>query len=125
MRRPNIGGTREVLRLACLAGATVQYVSTNGVLPPASGDKGWPEDAMLDVDEVPTRLADGYGQTKWVAEQLVLEASRRGLPVRIHRAGTISGHSASGAANAWDLLTALIVESIHLGYYPEDRKSVV
>jgi NADP-dependent 3-hydroxy acid dehydrogenase YdfG len=74
---------------------------------------------MLDVDDVPTKLLDGYGQTKWVAEQLVLEASRRGLPVRILRAGTISGHSASGAANAWDLLTALIVESIHLGYYPD------
>jgi NADP-dependent 3-hydroxy acid dehydrogenase YdfG len=119
MRRPNIGGTREVLRLASLAGATVQYISTNGVLPPASTETGWPEDAMLDVDDVPTKLLDGYGQTKWVAEQLVLEASRRGLPVRILRAGTISGHSASGAANAWDLLTALIVESIHLGYYPD------
>lgn len=74
---------------------------------------------MLDVEEVPTKLLDGYGQTKWVAEQLVVEAARRGLPVRILRAGTISGHSASGAANAWDLLTALMVESIHLGHYPD------
>jgi NADP-dependent 3-hydroxy acid dehydrogenase YdfG len=74
---------------------------------------------MLDVDEVPTKLLDGYGQTKWVAEQLVLEAGQRGLPVKIHRAGTISGHSATGAANAWDLLTALIVESIQLGYAPD------
>lgn len=49
----------------------------------------------------------------------MLEAGRRGLPVRILRAGTISGHSATGAANAWDLLTALFVESIHLGYYPD------
>ncbi|KAF2745454.1 acetyl-CoA synthetase-like protein [Sporormia fimetaria CBS 119925] len=119
MRRPNIGGTREVLRLAALGGATVQYISTNGVLPPASSEKGWPEDAMLPVDDVPTKLLDGYGQTKWVAEQLVLEASRRGLPVRIYRAGTISGHSTSGAANAWDLLTAIIVESIHIGHYPD------
>lgn len=108
-----------MLRLASLHGATVQYISTNGVLPPASDSKGWPESAMLDVDEVPTKLLDGYGQTKWVAEQLVLEASRRGLPVRILRCGTISGHSTSGAANAWDLLTALIVESIHLGYHPD------
>jgi NADP-dependent 3-hydroxy acid dehydrogenase YdfG len=118
MRRPNIGGTKEILRLACLAGATVQHISTNGVLPPAPTVQGWPENAMLDVDEVPEKLLDGYGQTKWVAEQLVLEASRRGLPVRILRCGTISGHSDTGAANAWDLLTALMVESIHLGKYP-------
>ncbi|KAF1994699.1 linear gramicidin synthetase subunit C [Amniculicola lignicola CBS 123094] len=119
LRGPNVGGTREILRLAAQGGATVQYVSTNGVLPPRSSRKGWGEDAMLAAEDVPTKLADGYGQTKWVAEQLVLEASNRGLPVKIHRAGTISGHSASGAANAWDLLTALMVESIQLGHYPD------
>ncbi|KAL2439043.1 Glycine betaine reductase ATRR [Exophiala dermatitidis] len=117
LRGANVGGTREILRLACRGGATVQYVSTNGVLPPSQ--EGWPEDTMLDVEEVPKKLLDGYGQTKWVAEQLVLEAGRRGLPVKIHRAGTISGHSTTGAANAWDLLSALIVESIHLGYHPD------
>lgn len=118
LRGANVGGTREVLRLAGLGGATVQYVSTNGVLPP-SPEGGWPEDAMLDVCSVPEKLPDGYGQSKWVAEQLVLEAGRRGLPVKIHRAGTISGHSLTGAANAWDLLTALIVESIQLGHAPD------
>lgn len=119
LRLPNVVGTQEILRLACKAGATLQYVSTNGVLPPAQGPEGWPEDAMLDVEDVPTKLADGYGQTKWVAEQLVLEAGRRGLPVKVHRAGTISGHSETGASNAWDLLTALIVESIRIGHYAD------
>jgi len=118
LRLPNVIGTQEILRLACQGGATVQYVSTNGVLPPASSREGWGEDAMLDVADVPEKLADGYGQTKWVAEQLVLEAGRRGLPVKVHRAGTISGHSETGASNAWDLLTALLVESIRIGYYP-------
>ncbi|KAJ5160137.1 uncharacterized protein N7482_007141 [Penicillium canariense] len=118
LRGVNIGGTREILRLASKGGATVQYVSTNGVLPP-SGEKGWPEPTMLDVNDVPTKLLDGYGQTKWVAEQLVLKAGQRGLPVKIHRCGTISGHSITGSANAWDLLTALLVESIRLGYAPE------
>ncbi|KAL4808040.1 hypothetical protein BDV18DRAFT_95617 [Aspergillus unguis] len=118
LRAPNVGGTREILRLACKGGATVQYVSTNGVLPP-SGEKGWPEDALLDVDEVPTKLLDGYGQTKWVAEQLVLEAGRRNLPVRVHRIGTISGHSQTGAANAWDLVSALLVESVKIGKFPD------
>jgi amino acid adenylation domain-containing protein/thioester reductase-like protein len=119
LQKPNVGGTREVLRLAAQGGATVQYISTNGVLPPAAGREGWPEDAILSVDEVPTKLADGYGQTKWVAEQLALEAKKRGIPIKIYRLGTVSGHSETGAANAWDLLTALIVESVRVGHYPD------
>ncbi len=119
LRADNVGGTREILRLACLGGSTVNYVSTNGVLPPSASGFGWPEDSMLYVDAVPEKISDGYGQTKWAAEQLVYEAGRRGLPVRILRAGTISGHSATGAANAWDLLTALFVESARLGYAPD------
>ncbi|SPO07174.1 probable NRPS-like enzyme [Cephalotrichum gorgonifer] len=119
LHKANVGGTREVLRLAAQGGATVQYISTNGVLPPGPGREGWSEDANLPVDDVPTKLADGYGQTKWVAEQLALEAKNRGMPIKIHRLGTISGHSETGAANAWDLLTALIVESVRIGYYPD------
>jgi len=118
LRGSNVDGTREILRLACLGGSTVQHVSTNGVLPRSESGHGWPEDAMLYVDAVPEKIPDGYGQTKWAAEQLVLEAGRRGLPVHIMRAGTISGHSSTGAANTYDLLTALFVESIHLGYFP-------
>lgn len=117
MRKANVGGTTEILRLASCSGATVHHISTNGVLPPSA--ESWSEDAMLSIDEVPDKLVDGYGQTKWVAEQLVLEAGRRGLPARIYRPGTISGHSIIGSTNIYDLLTALIVESIHLGYAPD------
>ncbi|KAI6358700.1 hypothetical protein MCOR25_007269 [Pyricularia grisea] len=117
MRTANVGGTKEILRLASRSGATVHHVSTNGVLPPSS--EGWPEDTILDVEEVAEKLLDGYGHTKWVAEQLVLEAGRRGLPVKIYRPGTISGHSVLGSTNTYDLLTALFVESIHLGHAPD------
>jgi amino acid adenylation domain-containing protein/thioester reductase-like protein len=117
LRAANVGGTREVIRLACRGGATLQYISTNGVLP--GSDEGWPEDTLLDVKFVPTLLPDGYGQTKWVAEKLVYEAGKRGLPVKIHRPGTISGHSEWGSANAWDLLTAIIVESLQIGHAPD------
>ncbi|KAI2610254.1 putative NRPS-like enzyme [Hypoxylon fragiforme] len=117
MQGANVFGTREILRLACRAGATVHHISTNGVLPPSVD--GWSEDAMLSVDEVPEKLLDGYGQTKWVAEQLVIEAAKRGLPARIYRPGTISGHSTSGSTNTYDLINAIIVESLQLGHAPD------
>ncbi|PBP27661.1 tyrocidine synthetase 1 [Diplocarpon rosae] len=116
LRDANVGGTREVLRLASESGATVQYVSTNGVLPPSPNP--WAESSMIEVEDVPDKLVDGYGQTKWVAEKLVHEASGRGMPVRILRAGTISGHSTSGSTNTYDLFTAIIVESLRIGYSP-------
>ncbi|CZT44769.1 probable NRPS-like enzyme [Rhynchosporium secalis] len=116
LRDANVGGTREILRLASESGATLQYVSTNGVLPPST--EAWPETAMIEIEDVPNKLVDGYGQTKWVAEQLVYAAGARGMPVRILRAGTISGHSTSGSTNTYDLFNALLVESLHLGYSP-------
>jgi NADP-dependent 3-hydroxy acid dehydrogenase YdfG len=73
---------------------------------------------MVELEDVPDKLLDGYGQTKWVAEMLVCEASRRGMPVKIYRPGTISGHSTTGSANTYDLLNALIVESLQLGVAP-------
>ncbi|KAK5626385.1 hypothetical protein RRF57_002100 [Xylaria bambusicola] len=116
MRGANVIGTREIVRLACKAGATVHHISTNGVLP--NSVEGWDEDAMVAIKDVPEKLLDGYGQTKWVAEQLILAAAERGLPARIYRPGTISGHSTSGSSNTYDLLNALVVESLQLGHAP-------
>jgi thioester reductase-like protein len=116
LRTANVGGTREILRLASVSGATLHHISTNGVLVPSV--EGWSEDAMVEIDDVPEKLLDGYGQTKWVAEMLVCEASRRGMPVKIYRPGTISGHSSTGSTNTYDLLNALVVESLQLGCAP-------
>ncbi|KAL7934947.1 non-ribosomal peptide synthetase [Trichoderma chlorosporum] len=123
LRTANVGGTREILRLASRGGATLHHISTNGVLPPSI--EGWSEDTMIDFDDVPTKLQDGYGQTKWVAEKLVVEASKRGIPVKIYRPGTISGHSVTGAANTYDLLNALFIESLQLGQAPNIADWVV
>lgn len=42
-------------------------------------------------------LPTGYGQTKWVSEQLVMEAGRRGLQGAIVRPGYIVGDSITGS----------------------------
>jgi len=112
----NVGGTREVLRLACRRGAKpVHHVSTNGIFAPGTGL--CEEDVNL--DELADAREDGYGQSKWVAEKLVREAAERGLPVSVYRPGNVSGHSETGASNPRDLLGAVLVESTRLGYAPE------
>src|SRR5215211_12296 len=116
LKAPNVGGTREVLRLACHDGARpVHYVSTNGIFPP---DMGLCEEDV-DLDGLAGDRDDGYGQSKWVAEKLVREAEKRGLPVSVYRPGNVSGHSETGASNPRDLLGAVIVESLRLGCAPE------
>src|ERR671916_2261956 len=116
LRAPNVGGTREVLRLACRHGARpVHHVSTNGIFPPGNGLC----EEETDLDELAEAREDGYGRSKWVAEKLVREAEERGLPVHVYRPGNVSGHSETGASNPRDLLGGLIVESLRLGRAPE------
>jgi thioester reductase-like protein len=116
LKAANVGGTREVLRLASRHGVKpVHHVSTNGIFPPGMGLC----EEETDLDELTEAREDGYGQSKWVAEKLVREAAGRDLPVCIYRPGNVSGHSESGASNPRDLLGAVIVESTRLGCAPE------
>ena len=116
LKAANVGGTREVLRLACRHGTKpVHHVSTNGIFPPGMGLC----EEETDLDDLAEAREDGYGQSKWVAEKLVREAAGRGLPVCVYRPGNVSGHSESGASNPRDLIGAVIVESTRLGCAPE------
>jgi thioester reductase-like protein len=117
LRSANVDGTQQILRLACQSGATVHYISSNGVFPPSNNE--WTEDSMIEVEDVPNKLSNGYCQTKWVAEKLVHEAGRRGLPVRIYRVGTLSGHTNLGSTNTYDLMTALIIECLSVSSVPD------
>src|SRR5918993_823073 len=116
LKAPNVGGTREVLRLACRHGAKpVHHVSTNGIFPPGMGHC----DEDTDLVDLADARGDGYGRSKWVAEKLVREAEERGLPVHVYRPGNVSGHSETGASNPRDLLGGIIVESLRLRRAPE------
>ncbi|MDP8950100.1 MAG: thioester reductase domain-containing protein, partial [Actinomycetota bacterium] len=116
LKPANVGGTREVLRLACRGEAKpVHHVSTNGIFPPGEGVCR--EDA--DLNALADAREDGYGQSKWVAEKLVWEAAERGLAVCVYRPGNVAGHGVTGASNPRDALGAVIAESLRIGYAPD------
>jgi amino acid adenylation domain-containing protein/thioester reductase-like protein len=98
LKQANVGGTEEVLRLACRAKLKpVHYVSTLSVFPPSR----WMEGSVVEsfhVEPGPD-LRGGYAQSKWVAERLVALASERGVPVTIHRPGRVTGDSRTGATS--------------------------
>lgn len=65
-----------------------------------------------------TGLGTGYGQTKWVSEQLIREAGRRGLQGTIIRPGYILGDSETGVCNVDDFLIRMLKGCIQLSSRP-------
>lgn len=126
LKAANVLGTQEVLRLA-MSGKVkpLHYVSTLSVFSPAVVAQGQMirEDESLDAHC--DYLHEGYEQSKWVAEKLVVGARERGLPVAIYRPGRVTGHSQTGAWRTDDVLCRMIKGCIQLGSIPaivsEDR----
>lgn len=119
LKGANVLGTQEVLRLAGRNKTKpVHFVSTLSVFSaPAYAEV----ERLLEtdpVDHAPLE-ADGYVQSKWVAEKLIMKASSKGFPVSVYRAGTITGDSHTGASNTNDWFCRLIKGCLQLGKAPE------
>lgn len=71
-----------------------------------------------DMEGSRTGLGTGYGQTKWVSEQLVREAGRRGLLGSVIRPGYILGDSETGVCNVDDFLVRMLKGCIQLSARP-------
>lgn len=71
-----------------------------------------------DMQQNRTGLGTGYGQTKWVSEQLVREAGKRGLQGSVVRPGYILGDSETGVCNTDDFLIRILKGCIQLSSRP-------
>ncbi|MCX2969802.1 MULTISPECIES: amino acid adenylation domain-containing protein [Streptomyces] len=115
----NVGGTRTVLELAAAhRRKPVHHVSTIGVIAGfgTAGVRHVSEDTPLDHAD---RLSLGYMETKWVAERLVGEAAKRGLPVAVHRPYEITGTSDRGVWNTDTMMCALFRTIAESGLAPD------
>ncbi len=119
LRAANVTGTSELIRLAGLyRGIPIHYVSTTTVLA------GFGVVGVRDVTEsTPLAYADrlcmGYIQTKFVAEELLRNAGRAGLPVAIYRPLDITGDHRTGAWNTATEMCALIRFITDTGLAPD------
>ncbi|KAL2154625.1 hypothetical protein VTH82DRAFT_3301 [Thermothelomyces myriococcoides] len=71
-----------------------------------------------DMNGSRTGLGTGYGQTKWVSEQLVREAGRRGLLGSVVRPGYVLGDSETGVCNVDDFLIRMLKGCIQISARP-------
>jgi len=119
LKGPNVTGTREVLRLACLNRIKpVNYISSSSVY----GTVGFFKDVkfLREDDDIHMGLGygfNGYVQTKWVSEQMLWTAKERGLPICVFRCGLVMGHSKSGITNVKDFPSMMIKGCLQLGCY--------
>lgn len=114
----NVRGTTELLRLACRGvPKPFRFVSSLSVCYAVDG----PEVVTERMDMLPfaDRLPLGYAQSKCVAEALVREAARRGLPATIFRPALIAGDSSTGASNVEDLVALLLKGCIDMRAAPD------
>ncbi|KAJ2799063.1 large subunit of alpha-aminoadipate reductase [Coemansia guatemalensis] len=122
LRAANVLGTVEALRLSAdtrvkplvfvsstSALDTDHYVQLGAAAPIRESD---------DLSGSRRGLMTGYGQSKWVAENLLAHARRDGFPVTIVRPGYVLGHSTSGATNADDFIWRLAKGCVQLGLSP-------
>jgi amino acid adenylation domain-containing protein/thioester reductase-like protein len=108
LRAANVAGTRELIGLAGLSrGIPLHYISSTAVLAgfgPA-GVRAVTEDTPLDHAE---QLGMGYIETKYVAEEMLRQAARAGLPVTIYRPLDVAGDHRTGVWNTATEVCALI-----------------
>src|SRR5260370_1093055 len=86
------------------------YVSTTFVF-------GWAVKSVLhetDLNENMELIDFGYSQSKWVAEQVVVDARSRGLSARIFRPALVSP-SVTGGGNNFDIAVRLVAFMVNHG----------
>lgn len=69
-------------------------------------------------------LKSGYGQSKYVAERLVMVCASRGLRASIIRPGYVVGDSESAVTNTDDFIWRLVKGSTQLGLIPDMWNSI-
>ncbi|HSX14173.1 MAG TPA: amino acid adenylation domain-containing protein [Chlamydiales bacterium] len=112
----NVFGTQEMIRLASMHHLKpLHFISTVAVLD-AIQKMPISEDADIENSK---DISNGYVQSKWVAEKLILMARKRGIPCNIFRLPRVSGDSKIGSGPTEDFLFRLIQISLLLKKAPD------
>ncbi|WP_395748728.1 thioester reductase domain-containing protein [Prosthecobacter sp.] len=119
LRDVNVNGSVEIIRLAAQTRLKpVHYLSSATVLAASSATAESPlhEDAPLSAHE---KLVLGYSQSRWVAEQLFIQARAHGLPVNVYRPGLLVGDDRTGISPADNVIWLFLKTCIAAGVGPD------
>ncbi|WP_405434326.1 non-ribosomal peptide synthetase [Streptomyces anulatus] len=118
LKAANVGGTRELLRLASEGRPKrFHHISSMGVFHGDSTSRVITEDTDTSMERHP--LADGYGASKWVADRMVRHAVALGADARVYRLGRVWADSRGGVVSEDDMFCRLLTTGAALGCYPQ------
>jgi thioester reductase-like protein len=114
LRAANVEATRELITLASTScRKQINFVSSTTVF-------GWSDKRNLlerDFNPEMAGLDFGYAQTKWVSEQLLLQAREQGVDARIYRSAFLTA-STTGFGHSTDIVVRLLSFMIKYGIAP-------
>lgn len=120
LRAANVSSTVDIVRLASEgAPKALHYVSTTFMFGFVARAICFEADANLEMKG----LNFGYAQSKWVSEQLVLEAAARGLTARVYRPSLVTA-SKEGRYVRRDLMARILSYMIRHGVSVDSANQV-
>lgn len=126
LKPANVLGTVEALRLAALV-RTKPFHLVSSITAVPEVEYGFRDDPTVYEDdecESLSGLFGGYGETKWVSEQIAKIARGRGLPVSIYRPTVLSGDRKTGVCNTRDMVWNMIKGCIQMGVTPDGEPEI-
>jgi thioester reductase-like protein len=121
LRTVNVEAVRAILEFAATGGAKrVLHVSSLGALEaPEKRGRSLRESEPL---ANPLTLANGYAQSKWAAEAMMVGARKRGFEVIICRAPWLLDHVTQGRADGF--IRSFIAGCLQMGHAPDSTMSL-
>lgn len=119
LKASNVRGTCEIIRLATARRKKpVHYISTLAIFAGYGffGIRSLNESVLLEHAD---HLFMGYPETKWVSEKMLMNASKRGLPISIYRPHDVTGHAATGVWRTDGFLCSFLKALIELKCAPD------
>lgn len=122
LKENNVTGTRNIIDF-CLTGnrKRLHYASTLSVF--VSTDRNTGVAYENDTLESPTNIYGGYGQTKFVAEKMVLSIPADLCDVQVFRFGLLCGDTRHGISSPKDFIGMFIRGAKAVGQLPYDETS--
>jgi thioester reductase-like protein len=120
LRRTNVLGTLEVIRLASLGKPKLIHFASSVAVFDASGDRKLEDQPPDDF----AALHGGYGQSKAVCERLLVHGRSRGLRATIYRIGPVAADVLTGAAVQRDFVWLIAQTSLELGVAPRSDLNI-
>ncbi|MDI1314628.1 type I polyketide synthase [Prosthecobacter sp.] len=115
----NVNGSVEIIRLAAQSRLKpVNYLSSVSILAASQSTADSP---LLEDDPLPDhdKLTVGYSQSRWVSEQLFLQARAQGLPVNVYRPGLLVGDDRTGICPTDNIIWLFLKTCIVAGVGPD------